>query len=794
MFPAEFEKFVWEGIIFLAFALSCACLAEHRGSRAAAAAAGAGALAVVAGIQAALLLAGEDPTLVLTLLPLTAYLPAILALHLISRSGFSQTMAVWTVGIMVSFVLNSTLKILSLAYGRFSQLPGWQFELGTTALLALLAAALVFLVFRFLREPFRTYVLRNQTGWLLLCFPVLMVFLLLSYFSSTTTNVTALVLLTLTAVSIFLVLVRVLVLAVSMRKMEETEREVSRQLELQRREYERARDRLRQGRAYRHDMRHHLLVLEELARQENAEDILDYIESLSGQLSQIAGENYCENAAVNAVLSACVGQAREAGCSVTAEVRLPGQLPFDKLDICVVLANALENAVHACGKVEKERRQIRADVELDEAGKLRILVTNPCPEPLKFDDEGLPAVPRREGHGIGLRSIRAVAEKYGGLFRCSQEEGMFRLQVALFRREREGDPGARQARGPEGKPRRARRAAAVTALLLFALVFALGCMPAMADELAQVPGLGALVRLADIRTYTAAFSWGDSSFEAQVPVVEGGEDGGPQRPEDEVPEGPAAGGEDPAGPEEPEPSAPPDSVEDPDPEPSAPAEDPEPSVPAEEPAPEPSGEPVPEPTPEPTPDTPGEGNGEEEMNQEIQDYLARMEEVFWWYVARKYNGYVGQDTTYQVLRNDGRLLSIRFDTTLNVGGSVQYSRCITLDKQRDAVLELADLFAPGSDYVAVISGEILAQMTQQVEAGLADYFIPGGIWSDEECFQSIAEDQNFYLDGDGRLVIVFDEYEVAPGSMGMPEFTIPTGILSGILAQDSPLGTEGDEP
>ena len=698
MFPAEFEKFVWEGIIFLAFALSCACLTEHRGSRAAATAAGAGALAVVAGVQSALLLAGEDPTLVLTLLPLTAYLPAIIALHLISRSGFFPTMAVWTVGIMVSFVLNSTLKILSLAYGRFSQLPGWQFELGTTALLALLAAALVFLLFRFLREPFRTYVLRNQTGWLLLCFPVLMVFLLRSYFSSTTTNITALVLLTLTAVSIFLVLVRVLVLAVSMRKMEETEREVSRQLELQRREYERARDRLRQGRAYRHDMRHHLLVLEGLARRENAEGILDYIESLSGQLSQIAGENYCENAAVNAALSACVGQAREAGCSVTAEVRLPGQLPFDELDVCVVLANALENAVHACGKVEKERRQIRADVELDEAGKLRILVTNPCPEPLKFDDEGLPAVPRREGHGIGLRSIRAVAEKYGGLFRCSQEEGMFRLQVALFRREREGDPGARQARGPEGKPRRARRAAAVTALLLFALVFALGCMPAVADELAQVPGLGTLVQLADIRTYTAAFSWGDSSFEAQVPVVEGDEDEGPEEP--------AAGGEDPAGPEEAEPSAPPDSVEDPEPEPSAPAEEPVPD-PSEEPDSEPTAEP--EPTPEPTPDTPGEENGQGEMNQEIQDYLARMEEVFWWYVARKYNGYVGQDTTYQVLRNDGRLLSIRFDTTLNVGGSVQYSRCITLDKQRDAVLELADLFAPGSDYVAVISGEILAR-------------------------------------------------------------------------------------
>ena len=74
-------------------------------------------------------------------------------------------------------------------------------------------------------------------------------------------------------------------------------------------------------------------------------------------------------------------------------------------------------------------------------------------------------------------------------------------------------------------------------------------------------------------------------------------------------------------------------------------------------------------------------------------------------------------------------------------------------------------------------------MEEQVAAGEGDYFIPGGIWSEEECFQTIDADQNFYLDADDHLVIVFDEYEVAPGSMGMPSFVIEQQAIADILAR-----------
>lgn len=102
MFP-EGEKFLWEGMVFLAFALVCGALVERRFSRLVSAAVAGGALMGICLLQGALLAHGLDRTLVLTLLPLTAYVPAVLVLHELSRSGALATAAVWLVGFVVYF-------------------------------------------------------------------------------------------------------------------------------------------------------------------------------------------------------------------------------------------------------------------------------------------------------------------------------------------------------------------------------------------------------------------------------------------------------------------------------------------------------------------------------------------------------------------------------------------------------------------------------------------------------------------------------------------------------------------
>ena len=60
-------------------------------------------------------------------------------------------------------------------------------------------------------------------------------------------------------------------------------------------------------------------------------------------------------------------------------------------------------------------------------------------------------------------------------------------------------------------------------------------------------------------------------------------------------------------------------------------------------------------------------------------------------------------------------------------------------------------------------------------------------WLDSETpewdFQSVREDSTFYVNEKGNLVIVFDEYEVAPGYMGSVEFEIPDEVTRDLVQE-----------
>ena len=662
----------------LSFLLILWALLEPKYSRRITLGAALGFLAVMAAAQAAVFALGKSPELVFTLLPLTFYLPAILCLHLLSGSRFFPTALTWLLALLADHLLAALRKLLTFFHSGLSG-PAWDWVFAAVLLLA--AVFLLLPVFRLLRGPFLTYVREQESSWPLILFLPLMLLALYSYFLASTTNVTVLLLLFLTALAVFLVLARLIVSLSAERRTKESRR----QMEALQRDYEVVQKKLELGRSYRHDMRHHMAALTALLRQGDCEGAQRYVTEWQGQLSEIETETWCRNTAVNGVLSTYLTQAREIGCVLDVDVALPASFPFEEMDLCVVLANALENAIHACEEApDGTPRHIRLSVTLTDRRRLTVSVENSCHNAMEFDGSGFPLVPHREGHGLGLKSIAAVAEKYHGLFQCDCNEGVFTLRVVLL------------DAAPEPRPSHPVRAVLTG---VFLCCFLLNCMPTLAQALEAVPVLGHVVRVVDLRSYS--LSWGSTGISVSGPVLE------------------------------------------------------------------------------------GDDQATDEIEQQKEEFVRQMEELFTWYAARKYQGYVAADITYTVVRDDEALFILRFDATLNAGGSVEYSRYITLDQQTGQVLTLADFFQPESNYIFPISREIKAQMAEQMKAGEGDYFLPGGIWPDEDCFQSIEADQNFYIDDSGRLVIVFEEYEVAPGSMGTPEFVIPTDVLDGLLIQPS---------
>ena len=113
---------------------------------------------------------------------------------------------------------------------------------------------------------------------------------------------------------------------------------------------------------------------------------------------------------------------------LTVDASLPNDVAIPDTELCSLLSNGLENALHAVADLPADRKQISLYCGVRQ-NKLLIEIRNPCAGPIAMRD-GLP-VSDREGHGYGCRSIRAIAQRNGGLCVFSAQQGQFLLQVML---------------------------------------------------------------------------------------------------------------------------------------------------------------------------------------------------------------------------------------------------------------------------------------------------------------------------------------------------------------------------
>ncbi|MBU8880201.1 anti-sigma-V factor rsiV [Bacillus sp. FJAT-29790] len=145
-------------------------------------------------------------------------------------------------------------------------------------------------------------------------------------------------------------------------------------------------------------------------------------------------------------------------------------------------------------------------------------------------------------------------------------------------------------------------------------------------------------------------------------------------------------------------------------------------------------------------------------------------------------GHLGVNSGYEVKTDNDRILSIGRYTVETVGSSSTVMKYDTIDKKNQILLSLPMLFKD-ERYVPIISQNIKEQMREQMkdtDSGKVYWVTEAGLEDEDlvETFEAIKKDQNFYINNNGKLVISFNKYEVAPGYMGVVEFVIPTKVIS----------------
>lgn len=170
-------------------------------------------------------------------------------------------------------------------------------------------------------------------------------------------------------------------------------------------------------RAFRHDIKNHLTVLDGLLDNGELSKAKAYLHKLEIASMALSFPYQTGNPVVDILLGEKLGTAKDDEIAAEVSLIFPGQCKIDDFDLCVIFANALDNAVRAC-RLTDEERYIRINGER-QGDFYMIGFENSCP------------IESRLREGTGLSNIRTVAEKYHGAMVTEKEGARFCLNVLL---------------------------------------------------------------------------------------------------------------------------------------------------------------------------------------------------------------------------------------------------------------------------------------------------------------------------------------------------------------------------
>jgi sensor histidine kinase regulating citrate/malate metabolism len=180
---------------------------------------------------------------------------------------------------------------------------------------------------------------------------------------------------------------------------------------------------------HRHDLRHHLHLINGYLIENNTAEAQKYIVAMEETIDNTATVKYCDNHTINLILSSYINMAKNENIAVKTQAYIPKTCEIADMDLCIILANAIENAINACMNIkETSDRKINISCK-SKNDKLFIEVTNSFTGVLQFKND-MP-VTDRNNHGFGTRSIAATVEKYQGIYSFTAQDGLFKMNVIL---------------------------------------------------------------------------------------------------------------------------------------------------------------------------------------------------------------------------------------------------------------------------------------------------------------------------------------------------------------------------
>ncbi|HEX2927069.1 MAG TPA: ATP-binding protein [Ruminiclostridium sp.] len=218
------------------------------------------------------------------------------------------------------------------------------------------------------------------------------------------------------------------------------------QIAMQKEYYDALSGQINEIRGIKHDLRHFIGALRRMSEEGRYDDLERFLNEYDEVTETEPLPVFCENIVANSILGYYSLKAKESFIPFRCNCSIQKQLSVSDSDLCVVLGNAMENAIEACGKLDKPNERFISAESRTMNGQLLIQIENSYNGLMNIQDgrylstksgesHGIPSngtsLHENSFHGIGMQNINKVVQTYGGYINTKYDGKIFTIMVAF---------------------------------------------------------------------------------------------------------------------------------------------------------------------------------------------------------------------------------------------------------------------------------------------------------------------------------------------------------------------------
>lgn len=181
-------------------------------------------------------------------------------------------------------------------------------------------------------------------------------------------------------------------------------------------------------RAIRHDMKHHIREIKELAEKGMTKEINEYIDMLAGDINEAQSYIDTGNAALDGIVNYYMSVAATENIIFDTNISVPQNMQIKTYDLNIIMGNLLDNAFE--NTMMAKNKQVLLKMKYFNS-ILYISSINTYTGAIKKSGEKFISL-KDNSHGYGVDNIKRIVNKYNGNIEIDYKNNIFNISIMLY--------------------------------------------------------------------------------------------------------------------------------------------------------------------------------------------------------------------------------------------------------------------------------------------------------------------------------------------------------------------------